>query len=101
MGTSTETHSQTLHRVRDLGTLSPEWGVCQQSLPSGFREPCRRGGTKSIRVRVFGGGHKALYINVIKAHMSSQRLRQHVQGLCRAAPDAGTELKEVNTCSHL
>jgi hypothetical protein len=41
------------HTVRDLGTLNPTWGLSINSLPSGLREPCRRG-KKIVRAR--GGG---------------------------------------------
>jgi hypothetical protein len=45
-----ETNSQTVFRVRDLGTLSPN-DVAIKSLPSGLRELCRRKGRKSVRAR--------------------------------------------------
>lgn len=35
MGTNTETHSWT---VRNLGTVSPQWHISINSLPSGLRE---------------------------------------------------------------
>ena len=38
MGTNAETQPDSVQRVRDLGTLSPEWEVSIKSLPSGLRE---------------------------------------------------------------
>jgi hypothetical protein len=37
MGTNTEAHSQTVQRVRDLGTLSFKRGLSIKALPSGLR----------------------------------------------------------------
>jgi hypothetical protein len=36
----------TVHRVRVVGTLSLKCSVSIKSLPSGFREPCRTGGSQ-------------------------------------------------------
>ena len=41
-------------RVRDLRTSNPKWDVSIKPLPSRLRDPCRRGGRKTVRVR--GGG---------------------------------------------
>jgi hypothetical protein len=50
MGTNAEIHSQiNMERVRDLGTLSRKWDISIKSLLSGLREPCGRGGRKSIK----------------------------------------------------
>jgi hypothetical protein len=57
MGTNTETHSQALCRVRDLGTLITKWYTSIKSLSSGIREPCRRGRTRTVRAR--GDGRQA------------------------------------------
>ena len=43
-GTNTETHTQTLHTERNLGTHMAKWDVSIKSLPSDFRELCGRGG---------------------------------------------------------
>ena len=51
MGTSIETHSQTLHRESDLGTHSSKWEVSIKPRPSALREPRERGGRKSVRAR--------------------------------------------------
>jgi hypothetical protein len=99
MGTNTETHSQTMCRKRDLGTLSHKQDVSFK-IPF-LRAPARRGGRKSVKAKGDGGHqeNKALYINSINAHLNSQRLRQHAQGLHRSALDGVLELKgEMDTC---
>jgi hypothetical protein len=42
---SRESQTDIMQRVRDLGTLRPEWDVSTKSCPSGLglREPLRRG----------------------------------------------------------
>ena len=45
-----ELHPGITQRVRDLGTLNPEWLISIQSLPSEIRGPCRKG-RKNERAR--------------------------------------------------
>jgi hypothetical protein len=42
-------------RVRVRGKLSTKWDVTIISIPSGLREPCRRGDRKIVRAREDGG----------------------------------------------
>ena len=69
-GKNTETHNQTCKKKRDLGTLSPKEDVSIKSLLSGLRDPCERGGAKSIRAR-------GKNTNRIATHMNLLRLSQH------------------------
>lgn len=74
-----------MQRMRDLGTLSPEQDISIKSLPARFKKPRGRGERKSIRAR--GDGHqedRVLWVNMTKAHMSTQRLAQHAGGLLRS-----------------
>lgn len=52
---NTKTHSQTLHRVRDLETSCSKQDVSIKSHRSEFREHCRREGRESVRARRDGG----------------------------------------------
>jgi hypothetical protein len=54
-----------MQRVRDLGTLSPEWDVSTKSLSSGLQGPFQRGCGKSVRARGWHQENKAFWINVI------------------------------------
>jgi hypothetical protein len=54
MGINTETHNWTMHTMRYFRTFDPKWNVFIKPLPSRLRDPCRRGGRKTVRVR--GGG---------------------------------------------
>lgn len=49
-GTNSESHSQTIGRDRYLGILRSKKDVSIKSLPSGIREPFRRGWRKSVGV---------------------------------------------------
>ena len=49
MGANIEAHSQTLQRVRYVGTLGPKWDVFITSLPSELRETYGRGGGEIVR----------------------------------------------------
>ena len=81
--------------------LSPKLEVSIISLPSELREPYRRG-VKSVR----SGGVRAhqedkeLSVNMIDAHMNSQRLREHAKGMHGSAPVGVLELKEIDACTH-
>jgi hypothetical protein len=48
MRTNTETHSQTLCKVRYLGTVNPAWDISIKSFPLGLNEPLERGGGKNM-----------------------------------------------------
>lgn len=91
MRTKRETYSQTLLRVRDLGTLSPKRDVS-------IKSPLRAQGTPWKRKKecVIQRGCRASRkqfeqeINVSKAHLNSQISTQQKQGLHR--PSALTAL---------
>lgn len=75
-------------RTGDLGMLSCKQDVSIKSIPSGFREPCRRGGRKNLRRKNQSGRRtpkkrrlEGPLSNTIKTCMNSQRLRQHAQVL--------------------
>lgn len=40
MGTKIETHSLTLHRLRNFGILNPKYDIFTKTLPSEDRNPC-------------------------------------------------------------
>ena len=72
-----------VQRVKELGTLGPKWDVFIRSLASGLRKLWRRGSRKCV-----GACRKAHTKETVSsrhsrtdAHMNSQRLRQHAQGL--------------------
>jgi hypothetical protein len=48
--------------MKDLRIFSPKCDVSMKSLPSGLREPCRKGGRKNVKARGDGGqlGNQAL-----------------------------------------
>jgi hypothetical protein len=81
-------HPDLMQGVRDLGTLSPKWGVSNKFFLSELRLPCRREGRKDIRVRGDGGHQedKALCVRRSKTHISSPRLKKHAQDLHRSTP---------------
>jgi hypothetical protein len=79
--------------VRDLGTLSLQQDIFIKSLPSGNPEE-----GEAERIQVPGGDGEHQEINKMDAHMNTQRLRQHAQGLDGSALGGALELKgEVNT----
>ena len=84
-----------MQRVRDFEILSLKRHVSIKSLPSELREPCRRGGRKSARVRGNGEhkGKESFYINRMDELRNPQKLRQRAQVLHRSAPDGVLELK--------
>lgn len=76
-------------KMRDLETLSPKGDIVTKSFASGFGEPWRRRGRKSVRAEGMGAPRKQYPLNQWEqAHMSSQRPRQHIQGLHRSAPSS-------------
>lgn len=81
MGTRKETHSQTLKRTISLGAINLKWDVSIKSLPTELRKAQRR--DRGDR------GHqeyKDFQINMSKALMSSQRLKQDTWGLHSFVP---------------
>lgn len=72
--------------MRDLRTLSPKWNISIKSLPARFRKPCGGEGRKSIRARGDGGHQEdmVLWVNMTKAHMSTQRQARNARGLLRS-----------------
>lgn len=73
--------------MRGLGLLFiPEWNVSIKSLLSEFRESLRSEGGKSVRARENAGCQEKIPLNLVsQAHMNSQRLSQHTQGLHRSS----------------
>jgi hypothetical protein len=70
-----------MQRGRDLATLSAKWDVSFKSLPSELRE------TESVRAGDRGHqGKKAFQINMSRAHMDSQGLKQQAQDLRGSVP---------------
>lgn len=59
-----------MHWVRDVGTLSPKWNAAIRFLPTGQKEPCGRGGRRTLRAR-WGGRYEE---NKASTRMASQRL---------------------------
>lgn len=72
-----------MQRVRDLGTLCPEWDVSTKSLPSGSRNPSRENVRKCKSQR---GGVKKTRPSKSAESKLLWSLRQHAQGLRGSAP---------------
>lgn len=81
MGRNAETCSQTLCRVRDIRTLSPEWDVSTKSLPSWLREPHRGGGSKSLRARWEQGARRTRPSKSTWAHRDWDNMHSTCTGL--------------------
>lgn len=75
-------------RVRDLETLSHKWGL-HQILPLSAQEPHGREGEKDDKSQRGRGipRKQGLKINMIKAHVNSQRPRKQAQDLHLCASD--------------
>lgn len=75
-----------MKKAKVLGALSPKWDVSFQ-LFSELGEPSTRGGIMNVRVRRDRDqGNKTNKINLIRARMNSQRVRQHERGLHISVP---------------
>lgn len=88
-----------MQRVTDLETLSSKLCVSTKSFPSGYRG---RAGRKIARAQEDRNGKKTRPSrhNRNGAHMTSQKLWEHAQGLHKSKRDGVPVRKEVDTMPH-
>lgn len=98
MGTNTDWQLDCVQGVKDLGIFSLKCKVFTKSLPSELRELCRGGGRKIVRASEdeTTKDTRPCRQNRTEVYVSSQRLKQHAQGLYRSKLYGGHSTESEN-----